>query len=231
MGGIVLVTGGCRSGKSALVQRLAESLPMPRVFVATGVALDQEMVARIEQHQKARVAGGWSTLEEPYDPAAALRAAPADAVVVVDCLAVWMGNLMWEAGMRETDAPRAATAAVTPSAVPAAAKPSAASLSEADAVERCEGIVEACRQRSGLTIFVTNEVGLGVVPESPAGRRYRDLLGRCNQTMAEAAEMVVLMVSGLPLVLKSPSGEGRDLRKAVCDDYEAIERHVHELAR
>lgn len=63
MGGIVLVTGGCRSGKSALVQRLAESLPMPRVFVATGVALDQEMVARIEQHQKARVAGGWSTLE------------------------------------------------------------------------------------------------------------------------------------------------------------------------
>jgi len=222
MGGIVLVTGGCRSGKSALVQRLAESLPLPRVFVATSVALDQEMVARIEQHQKARAAGGWSTLEEPYDPAAALRAAPADAVVVVDCLAVWMGNLMWEAGMKDTDAPTATSAAATSTA---------AALSEADVVERCEGIVEACRQRSGLTIFVTNEVGLGVVPESPAGRRYRDLLGRCNQTMAEAAEMVVLMVSGLPLVLKNPGGGARDSRKAVCDEYEAIERRVNELAR
>ena len=219
MGHIVLVTGGCRSGKSALAQNLAESLPAPRVLLATGIAIDQEMATRIERHQKARATGGWSTLEEPYDLAAALRAAPTDAVVVVDCLAVWMGNLMWEAGMKD----RAASISD-----PAGC---GSTLSEGDIVQCCGGIAEACGRRFGLTIFVTNEVGLGVVPESAAGRRYRDLLGRCNQTLAHAARLVVLMVSGLPLLLKSPCAEGRDPQTAVCDGYEAIERYVHELAR
>ncbi|MBN1322330.1 MAG: bifunctional adenosylcobinamide kinase/adenosylcobinamide-phosphate guanylyltransferase [Thermoleophilia bacterium] len=238
MGGMVLVTGGCRSGKSALAQRLAESLPEPRVFLATSIALDQEMAARIDQHQKARAAGAWSTLEEPYDLAAALGAVRADAVVVVDCLAVWMGNLMWEAGMKDMATPFAAAlgaAGQGPATASAAVAPVAtqagSTLSEADVVVRCEAIVEACRQRSGVTILVTNEVGLGVVPESASGRRYRDLLGRCNQTIARAAGLVVFMVSGLPLVLKDPRGEGRDSRKTACDDHEAIERYVHELAR
>lgn len=178
---IVLVTGGGRSGKSSYAQRLGEALPGPRVYVATAVAFDEELKERVARHQEDRLAGGWSaTVEEPVDLARGVRQAPAGPTLLVDCLTMWMGNLMWEA------------------------EQIGLTLSEADVAAFATEVAAAARERGGTVVFVTNEVGLGIIPDNPASRLYRDLLGRCNQIMAAEADTVVLMVSGLPLVLKGP---------------------------
>jgi adenosylcobinamide kinase / adenosylcobinamide-phosphate guanylyltransferase len=184
-GRMVLVTGGGRSGKSTYTQRLAETLPGPRVFVATTVPFDDELRERVAKHRESRAEGLWSgTIEEPVALAGAIRGAAAYPTVLVDCLTVWMGNLMWTAEREGRPAP-----------------------SESDVAAIGAEIIAACREHEGTVLLVTNEVGLGVVPGNEAGRLFRDLLGRCNQVLAAAADTVVLMVSGLPLVLKDAGGE------------------------
>jgi adenosylcobinamide kinase/adenosylcobinamide-phosphate guanylyltransferase len=166
---LVLVTGGARSGKSAFAQRRAEAFAAPRLYIATGEPGDDEMRERIARHREARGAG-WQTAESPTDPAAAL-ATPAN-VVVLDCLTLWVSNLLL-AG-RDDDAIAAA----------------AASLADSCAV-------------AAVPIYaVTNEVGLGIVPEHAVARRFRDLAGRVNQTFGARAVEVWLLVCGQPLRIK-----------------------------
>jgi adenosylcobinamide kinase / adenosylcobinamide-phosphate guanylyltransferase len=175
---IVLVTGGCRSGKSAYAQQMAESLPPARVFVATCPVTDDEMRRRIEQHRLSRRDRGWETVEEQLDLAGVLRRHTEHNVLLVDCVTLWINNLMYQAEQTSRD------------------------LTEADVAERCRQMLEAAARCRGTVLFVTNEVGLGVVPENPQARLYRDLTGRANQIIAEQADMVTLVCCGIPLHLK-----------------------------
>lgn len=200
MGEIVLITGGSRSGKSTLGQRLAEALPGPRVFVATCPVFDDgEMLERIRRHRDARALAGWSTVEEEVAVAAALRGVPDAGVVLVDCLTLWINNLMR----------RAEQAGDT--------------LGDDEMTAEARRLAEAAREVPGTSILVTNEVAMGIVPDNPLARTYRDLVGRCNQALAAAADVVILTVCGLPLVLK---GAGHPLAASALRGAAAAERAV-----
>jgi adenosylcobinamide kinase/adenosylcobinamide-phosphate guanylyltransferase len=168
----LLVLGGARSGKSRYAVAQAQEVGGSVAFLATGRALDVDMAARIARHQAERPAG-WTTLEEPRDiVAAARRAAASHDVLVIDCITVWVANLM-ERGDDDT-----------------------AVLAVAD------DLAKLMRERLASLVVVSNEVGAGVHPPTALGRRFGDLLGFVNQRLAAAADRVTLMVAGIPLTVK-----------------------------
>jgi adenosyl cobinamide kinase/adenosyl cobinamide phosphate guanylyltransferase len=168
---LVLLLGGARSGKSRQAVRLAEASGLPVAVVATAEARDDEMAARIARHRLERPPE-WTVVEEPVELRAAIASARPDAVLVVDCLSLWVSNLL-EHGF-DDDAVEAESAAAA---------------------------AEAAR-RAAPSIAVSNEVGLGVVPVSELGRRYRDVLGRVNAAWADAAAEAYLVVAGRLLRLE-----------------------------
>ncbi len=179
---VTLVLGGARSGKSTHAEKLATGTlfggtPKPAVYVATAQAGDVEMATRIMAH-RARRGGAWTTIEEPLKLADALSAAqPHGQPVLVDCLTLWLSNLM-HAG--------------------------------ADLDEASDELVMTLDGYGSPVVFVSNEVGLGIVPDTPLGRTFRDAQGRLNMRMADRADRVVLMAAGLPLLLKDrPFGARR----------------------
>jgi adenosylcobinamide kinase / adenosylcobinamide-phosphate guanylyltransferase len=178
---LTFVIGGARSGKS----RFAQSLCAPDrrvVFVATAREEDDEMRTRIERHRQSRPAG-WVTIEEPLAPAKSVRAANACGdVFLIDCLTLWLSNLMWE--MREQ----------SPYNVERTA------LCEVDELADLAAGVP-----SPHIIVVSNEVGGGLVPETEVGRRFRDLQGLINQRCAARADQVYLTVAGIAIPIK-PGG-------------------------
>ena len=178
MANIILITGGCRSGKSAFAQKTAEALPGPRGYVATCPVIDRETEELILKHREARCGKGWETIEETVDLAGVIRRAETYRVLLVDCLTLWENNLLYEAERRgET-------------------------FTEEEAAESCRELIAACGVFPGTVIFVTNEVGMGIVPDNEQARRFRDIVGRCNQEIAAASETVTLVVSGVPFQLK-----------------------------
>jgi adenosylcobinamide kinase/adenosylcobinamide-phosphate guanylyltransferase len=172
---LTLILGGARSGKSRYAQELCGGAEQV-VYVATARAdTDEEMQMRIARHRANRPAA-WTTVEEPLDVARAVREAHARATVLIDCVTVWVANLMWER------------------------RALAASECERLILDQAEHLIQAARGRK--VIAVSNEVGSGIVPETAVGRAFRDVHGVVNQRLARAAAHVVLMVAGLPLTLK-----------------------------
>ncbi len=164
------ILGGARSGKSQRALELAEGTGDRRTFIATAEAWDEEMAERIARHKTERGAG-WSTIEAPHDLVSAIHVAAEQAdVCLVDCLTLWLSNLMHQ---------------------------------DQDIALETEQLCDAIAQMPIPIILVSNEVGLGLVPETPLGRTFRDAQGRLNQAVARVCERVEFVAAGLPLTLKS----------------------------
>ncbi len=175
---LALLLGGVRSGKSSLALRMAAASGRPVTLIATAEARDDEMAERIARHRAERPTG-WTTLEEPTELVDALDRAPAQAYVIVDCLTLWVANLIEQGRPESYIASRAAAAAALAST------------------------------RPGGAVAVTNEVGSGVIPISELGRRYTEILGRVNQLWAAAAGRCLLVVAGRTLELGDPAASMR----------------------
>ena len=170
---VIFVTGGARGGKSDFAQGLAEKLEGKRLFLATAQALDDEMRQRIEKHQEKR-GTRWDTLEEPIHLGRALRSVnDSYKTILVDCFTVWMSNLL---------------------------------LGYPDQDEKISKIVDdffsSIDEFKGTIVIVSNEVGMGIVPENELARQYRDQLGFLNQRIARRADEVYALISGISVRIK-----------------------------
>jgi adenosylcobinamide kinase/adenosylcobinamide-phosphate guanylyltransferase len=170
---ITLILGGCRSGKSRYALEHAEARGESRkIFLATCQAFDPEMESRIAAHQLER-GPGWVTVEEPIDVGGVLLRESRDStLILLDCLTLWVSNLLQEG------------------------------RSEERMMEGFKELAEALQDASGSILVVSNEVGQGIVPDNPMSRQFRDLVGWLNQRIAATADRVVWTVAGIPVTVK-----------------------------
>jgi len=171
---LILILGGVRSGKSRYAQQIAGDIGKRVLFLATAEAGDDEMKHRIARHKSSRPES-WRTIEEQIDIAGALRknAARADAVII-DCVTVWLSNMLMHNEK----------------------------LSEKDMIKDIDKLIDSYEHGDATYIIVSGEVGMGIVPEHPLGRIFRDYLGLANQRLAAKADRVVLMVAGIAVDVK-----------------------------
>ncbi len=172
----ILITGGARAGKSSYAQKLAADSGGRVLFVATAEAKDEDMRLRIEKHRKSRPVN-WDTLESPSEVGKAIDGkADEYPVVVIDCVTMLVSNVMLSA-----DDGKSAESAV---------------------VNEVEALIRVMQSKQSDFMLVSNEVGLGIVPDNELSRNYRDLLGRANQLLAQYADEVYLLVAGIPVKIK-----------------------------
>lgn len=180
MARLIFIGGGARSGKSAAAVARAKSFSPPRVFLATAAPSDEEMRTRIALHKKERGLR-FETMEVPLELAAAIEGRGDASVIVIDCLTLWLSNLLFE---QRTDE---------------------------EIMHATEAWIEAAQQHPGTVVVVANEVGQGLVPMDALSRRFRDAAGRVNQRVAAAAHEVELRYFGLGLTLKNDASLGEEL--------------------
>ena len=176
MNKIILVTGGARSGKSVFAEKCTLDHAGKRIYIATAHIFDEEMARRVKLHRERRAGEGWSTIEEEYDLNAALKLAQEQQAeaVLVDCLTIWINNLMFRN----------------------------ANFTEAEMRLKTEKLIGSLKAFPGLAVLVISEVGQGIVPENAQARLFRDCSGRCGQMIAAAADEVWYCVCGIPWKIK-----------------------------
>jgi adenosylcobinamide kinase/adenosylcobinamide-phosphate guanylyltransferase len=170
---IIFVIGGCRSGKSTYALQTAEQIPGSRkFFIATCMPQDDEMKQRVARHQKER-SQKWATVEEPLHlPEAILDNSPKADVILIDCLTLWVSNLLMD------------------------------TTNEQELKAAISRLMDVFEKATCPLVIVSNEVGTGIVPENKLARQYRDLIGLTNQAVAKIAGKVIWMVAGIPVIIK-----------------------------
>jgi len=162
------VIGGAASGKSVLAERLVRETGKPKTYIATLQPFDDEMQAKVTRHQQDR-GDDWRTVEAPLDPVSVIREADPDGIVLLDCVTLWLTNVM---------------------------------LAEQDVDAALGDLLETLSAAPCEVVVVSNEVGMGIVPDNALSRRFRNAQGQLNQRLAKQADTVVTVIAGLPLVLK-----------------------------
>jgi adenosylcobinamide kinase/adenosylcobinamide-phosphate guanylyltransferase len=169
---VIFITGGCRSGKSRYALDYVNRHFSKKLYLATCEVLDQEMAQRVENHKKMR-GPEWQTVEEPLEVVEKVRRYGDEAeVVLLDCITLWLSNLL----LKWDD--------------------------DSKVTGEVDRLIETLKKSQTSFLIVSNEVGMGIVPADPLSRRFRDLSGTANQRIAEVADTLILMVSGLPIFLK-----------------------------
>jgi adenosylcobinamide kinase/adenosylcobinamide-phosphate guanylyltransferase len=176
MARIILVTGGVRSGKSSFAEQLM-LIEEAVTYLATCPNIDNEMNDRIVAHCQRRASFGWHTIEEEIAISRVLAHKP-EGSFLVECLTLWVNNLMYKSTIEGRN------------------------FTEEDMADICQEVLLSVQACEGTILFVTNETGLGIMPENKEARRFGDLAGRCNQIFAEAASEVYFMVSGIAQKIK-----------------------------
>jgi adenosylcobinamide kinase/adenosylcobinamide-phosphate guanylyltransferase len=176
---LILITGGARSGKSSFALELCEDISAERLFVATCPTIDSEMDDRVARHKQEREGRGWTTIEEPLNlKDIFFETAKKYDVILLDCITLWVNNILFSFEREGGE------------------------VNDKVIQQLAKEWLKTAKQCPGTVVCVTNEVGLGIVPENGLARKYRDLVGTVNQTIGKIADEVVLVSCGVPLYIK-----------------------------
>ncbi|MGB9597266.1 MAG: bifunctional adenosylcobinamide kinase/adenosylcobinamide-phosphate guanylyltransferase [Candidatus Poribacteria bacterium] len=176
--GVIFIIGGARSGKSSFALQLAKGIGGKVAFIATAQAGDEEMLKRIQIHKQDRPEE-WTTIEEPFDIASAIDSAKGHNIVIVDCITLLISNLLC----------------------------STENLDDISWIfNKIENLINSAKEFVGTAIIISNEVGMGIVPENRLAREFRDMAGMANQMIANSADKVYFCFSGIPVLIKDSGG-------------------------
>jgi len=204
MSQFTFITGGARSGKSHFAELLAAHAKRPVIYIATAQIWDEEMAHRVKKHQQQRPST-WRLIEEPLNISdTLLQLKDEDGIILLDCVTLWLTNLLL-AGQAQPTTPSSPTGEEFPLS-PQNDHDSFNNQLEPQILDIVKDVAQLAREIKPQVIFVSNEVGQGIVPEYPLSRAYRDLAGRSNQILAQSADQVYMVVAGFPMEIKQ-SGE------------------------